>query len=133
MATTPASSAMNPTTAGLGLLAIAVLVIALTGARVPLLSNLRISLIAFLILGMAVCANGIGRVAATGEWTHPLSIIGYLLGGLILVVGIAGLAGLRLPLIEDPRQALIAVAVLSGLKILNSLIHSVLSHSGYMG
>ncbi len=87
---------------------------------------------AFLILGMAVCANGIGRVATTGEWTHPLSIIGYLLGGLILVVGIAGITGLKLPLIAGPRQALITVAMLSGLKILTSLIHDLLSRTGYV-
>ncbi|MCU0521958.1 MAG: hypothetical protein MUF84_14860 [Anaerolineae bacterium] len=130
MKTASVPSVMSPSTAGLGVLAIAVLTIALTGAKVPLLSNLRISLVLFIVLGMTVCTSGIGRVAALGEWSHPLSIVGYVLGGLILLIAIAVFAGMKLPLIGSDRQALIAVAILSGVKILNSLIHSLLSHSG---
>ena len=123
-------SVMSPGTMVIGLLAVAVLVVALAGVRVPLLSNLRISLAVFLILGMAVCTPGIGRVAATHDWTHPLAIAGSVLGVLILVVGVAGLAGLRLPLIDGPRQALIAVAILSGVKMLDAVLHSLLSRTG---
>lgn len=123
-------SVMSPSTMIVGLLAVAVLAIALAGIKVPLLTNVRISLAVFLVLGMAVCASGIGRVAAAGEWTHPLSIVGYVLGALILVIGIAGALGARLPLIDGPRQALIAVAILSGVKILDSIVHSLLSSRG---
>jgi hypothetical protein len=130
MKTASVPSVMSPSTAGLGVLAIAVLTIALTGAKVPLLSNLRISLVLFIVLGMTVCTSGIGRVAALGEWSHPLSIVGYVLGGLILLIAIAVFAGMKLPLIGSDRQALIAVAILSGVKILNTLIHSLLPHSG---
>ena len=43
--------------------------------------------ILLVLIGMAICAQGgIGRVAALGVWSHPLSILGYLLGGLILLI-----------------------------------------------
>ena len=32
-------------------------------------------------------------VAATGQWTHPLSLIGYILGGLILLLTLAVFVG----------------------------------------
>lgn len=126
MKTATASSVMGPSSIVLGTLALGILILALTGAKVPLLSNLRISLIVFIILGMAMCTSGIGRVAATGAWTHPLSIVGYGLGVLILVVGVVGVVGARFPLIDGPRQALIAVALLTVAKLLNSLVHSLL-------
>ena len=121
---------MTPSAAVMGLLALAVLVVALVGVKLPPVTNPRVSLALFLVLGMGVCAAGIGRVAATGAWTHPLAILGYLLGALILVVGIAGVAGLKLPWIDGARQALIAVAVLSGAKIVNTLVHSLLGPRG---
>lgn len=129
MKTATASSVMGPSSIVLGTLALGVLILALTGAKVPLLSNLRISLTAFIILGMAMCTSGIGRVAATGAWTHPLSIVGYGLGVLILVVGVVGVVGARFPLIDGPRQALIAVALLTVAKLVNSLVHSLLARN----
>jgi hypothetical protein len=119
-------SVVNPSVLIMALLAAAVLAIALTGAKIPLLSNLRVSLVVFVVLGMAMCAQGIGRVAAANQWTHPLSIAGYVLGGLILLVAVSVLTGIRLPYVQGDRQALLAVAILAGVKILNSVAHSLL-------
>jgi hypothetical protein len=59
------SAAMSPSVVIMGLLAVAVLAIALTGARVPLLSDVRVRLAVLLVLGMAMCAQeGIGPVAS---------------------------------------------------------------------
>jgi hypothetical protein len=114
----------------MALLAVIVLAIALTGARIPLLSNLRVSLVVLLVLGMAMCAQGIGRVAAANQWTHPLSIVGYVLGGLILLVAASVWSGIRLPYLQGDRQALLAIAILTSTKILNSVVHSLLSRNG---
>lgn len=51
--------------------------IGVTGKKVPLFSNIRVDIILVVILGMAICSQGgIGRIAATGMWSHPLSILG---------------------------------------------------------
>jgi hypothetical protein len=84
-----------------------------------------VSLAIFLVLGMAICAQGgIGRVAAAGQWTHPLAIIGYLLGALILIVAAAVFFNIKLPLITGQQQAFVVIVVLMGAKIINSVAHA---------
>ena len=79
------------------------------------------------IIGMTICSQGgIGRVAATGQWTHPLSIIGYLLGGLILIITLAVFIGWKLPFIANDQQALLAIAILASLKVVNAVTHYLL-------
>lgn len=122
------SAAMSPGVVMMGLLAAAVLVIALTGVQVPVLSNPRISLAVVLVLGMAMCAQGgIGPVATANQWTHPNAIIGYALGILILLVAASAWAGFKLPYLQNSRQAFVAVAILIGVKVLNTVAHSLLS------
>lgn len=76
----------------------------------------------------AFCTQGgIGRVAALGVWSHPLSIVGYILRGQILPVTVSFFTGLKLPLIQGDQQAMLAVAILAGLKVFNTLLHTVLS------
>jgi hypothetical protein len=97
---------------------------------VPLLSNVRVDIILLVIIGIAICQQGgIGRVAATGEWTHPLSIIGYILGGLILIITLAVFVGWKLPFIANDGQALLAISFLAGLKVVNAVLHYLLSQS----
>jgi hypothetical protein len=119
---------MSPSVVIMGLLAVAVLVIALTGARVPLLSNVRIRLAVLLVLGMAMCAQGgIGPVAAANQWTHPNAIAGYVLGTLILLVAASAWTRLKLPYLQNSQQAFVAVAILIGVKVLNTVAHGLLS------
>lgn len=122
------SIVLNPSMLVMAVLIAAVSVIALTGARAPLLSNLRVSLIVVLVLGMAMCAQGgIGPVAAAKVWTHPQAIVGYVLGALILVYAAAVFFGFKLPLGADSTPAFLIVVVLIGLKMLNSVVHSLLA------
>jgi len=108
----------------------AVLFIGATGRKVPVLSNVRLDIVLLVMLGMAICTQGgIGRVAATGQWAHPLSIIGYVLGGLILLIALAVFVGWKLPLIQTEQQGLIAVAILAGLKVVNSVTHYLLARA----
>jgi hypothetical protein len=120
-------SVLNPTVFALLFLFAAVTVIAVSGKRVPLLSNLKVDFILLVVIGMAICMSGIGRVAAMNQWTHPLSILGIFLGVLILVVTASAFFGWKLPLIQNDTQSLIAIAVLVVLKIANSVVHSLLT------
>ena len=114
----------------LALLAAAVVFIGATGKKVPILSNVRVDIILLVLLGMSICTRaGIGRIAATGQWTHPLAIVGYVLGGMILLITLAVFAGWKLLFIQSDRQALIAIAILGVLKILNAVTHYLLSRT----
>jgi len=117
-------SVLNPGVFALLFLFTAVTVIAISGKRVPLLANLKVDLILLVVIGMAICMSGIGRGAAMNLWTHPLLILGVLLGVLILVVAASAFFGWKLPLIQSDTQSLIAIVLLVILKIANSLFHS---------
>ena len=130
MKTIAQPAVITPTIIGLALLAVAVVYIGVTGKRVPLLSNIRVDIILLVIIGMAICTQGgIGRVAATGEWSHPLSILGYILGGLILLITLAVFAGWKLPYIQSDQQALLVIAILAGLKVINAVSHYLLARA----
>jgi hypothetical protein len=121
-------SVITPSSIILSLLAVAVVFIGVTGKKVPLLSNVRVDIILLVVIGMAICQQGgIGRIAATGQWSHPLSIIGYILGGLILLITLAVFAGWKLPYIQNDQQTLLAIAILAGLKVVNAVIHYLLT------
>ena len=97
--------------------------------KVPLLSNLRTDIVLLLILGMAMCTQGIGRVAATGQWTHPLAILGYIHGALIFLVALSGFFGWKLFFIQTGQQALLTMAVLMTAKVVGTAIHYLLNRS----
>ena len=128
MKTISQPAVINPSILLLALLFGAVVFIGATGKKVPLLTNIRLDIILLVLLGMAICTQGgIGRVAATGQWSHPLAIVGYVLGGLILLITLAVFAGWKLPFIQTDQQALVAIAILASLKILNAVTHYVLA------
>jgi hypothetical protein len=130
MKTISQPAVMTPSILLLGLLAAAVVFIGVTGKRVPLLSNVRLDIVLLVIIGMGMCTQGgIGRVAASGQWSHPLAIIGYILGGLILLITLAVFVGWKLPYIQTDQQALLAIAILAGLKVVNAVTHYLLSQA----
>jgi hypothetical protein len=128
MKTLAQPAVITPTIIRLALLAAAIVFIGVTGKKVPLLSNICVDIILLAIIGMTICTQGgIGRVTATGQWTHPLSIIGYILGGLILIITLAVFVGWKLPFIANDQQALLAIAILASLKVVIALTHYLLS------
>ncbi len=130
MKTIAQPAVITPTIIGLALLAAAIVFIGVTGKKVPLLSNIRVDIILLVIIGMTICTQGgIGRVAATGQWTHPLSIIGYILGGLILLLTLAVFVGWKIPFIANDQQVLLTIAMLASLKVVNAVTHYLLSSS----
>lgn len=130
MKTMSETSFINPTLIVLAVLSAVIVFIAWRGTTIPLLSNLKISLVIFLLLGMAMCTQGIGRVATAGQWTHPLSIMGYLLGALMLILSLNVFFNMRMPLISTPQQAFLAIAILLVAKLVNSLVHYFLLGKG---
>jgi hypothetical protein len=124
MKTAAQPAVVTPSVLVLGLLFVGVLAVGLSGRQVPVLSNLKLDIVLLVVLGMAVCTQaGIGRIAATGQWAHPQAIVGYVLGGLILLITLAAMVGWKLPFVQDARQALIAVALLAGVKVVNAVLH----------
>ena len=117
----------------LAVLCAAVVFIGVTGKKLPVLSNVRVDIILLVLIGMSICTQaGIGRIAATGQWAHPQAVIGYVLGGLILLITLAVFVGWKLPFIQNDQQALIAIALLASLKIVNAVTHYLLARVGVL-
>lgn len=115
---------INIPAAALGLAAALLIFAVLTGRKIPLLNSDRAALLTLVLIGMTMCTlSGINRVAAAGAWTHPLSILGYLLGAAILVIGLAALFGKVVPPLSSYHQAFLVVALLAGAKVVLSLVH----------
>lgn len=102
----------------LGLVVAGIVFAAQAGRSLLFISTPHASLIALLVVGMAMCMGGIGQVGASGRWISPLAILGYLLGAAILMIIVAGLAGWKLPLITGEKQAIIAVGIMIAVKFL---------------
>jgi hypothetical protein len=130
MKTMSQTSALNPSVLILAALAAVIVFVPLRGSALPLLSNLKVNLAILLVLGMAICAQGgIGRVAAAGQWAHPLAILAYFIGAAILILAAAVFFNVKLPLITSQQQAFVFIVALMGAKIIDSVSHSLLSHS----
>ena len=128
MKTTSVPSPISLNVILLALLFAVVAYIGVTGKKVPILSNVRLDIVLLVLVGMIICSlGGIGRVAATGQWSHPLSIIGYVLGGLILLIALSVFVGWKLPYVQTDQQALLAIAILASLKVVNAVAHNLLS------
>jgi hypothetical protein len=81
-------------------------------------------------IGMTMCTQGgIRRLAATGQWSHPLAIVGCIVGGWILLITLAVFVGGKLLCIQADQQALLAIAILIGLKVVNVVTHYRLSRT----
>jgi hypothetical protein len=102
----------------LGIAIVVIIYVVLTGRQLPLISTPGDGLIAVLVLGMIMCAPGIGKVSTTGHWFTPFGILGTLLGVAILLVFIGSVAGWRLPFVAGEKQSLLAMGVLIGVKFL---------------
>lgn len=130
MKTIAQPAVITPSIIGLALLAAAIVYIGASGKKVPVLSNVRVDIILLVIIGMTICTQGgIGRIAATGEWSHPQAIIGYILGGLILLSTLFVFVGWKIPYIANDQQALLLIAIFAGLKVVNAVTHYFLSGS----
>lgn len=124
MKTIPEPSVINPAILLLAALAAGVVFVTLKGLNLPLLSNLKVNLAILIVLGMSICTQGgIGRIAVSGLWSHPLAIVGYLLGVSILVLAFCVFFNINLPFLASQQQAFLVIAVLLGAKVVNAFAH----------
>ncbi len=108
----------------LGILAALLVFAVLTGRKIPLLSTDRAALLALVVIGIIMCTQGgIGRVAANDAWLHPLSIISYLLGAAIVLIGFAALFGRQIPPLICYYQSFMAVVVITAVKLVLTTFH----------
>jgi hypothetical protein len=115
---TVTSSTNGIITLVLGLLAAGLVFLILTGRDVPIVGNGAGALVALGIIGIAMCTlGGIGTAQSTLGWTHPLTIIGSILGVAALLVIVLPLLGVQLPLIADTRSAVLALAIIMLVKV----------------
>lgn len=87
-----------------------------TKSILPTLTS-RSAFIGLFVLGFALCARGIGK-APTYGWAHPITLSGYLLGALALLLGGQVFFRWRILPVRDDRQALIALLSILGAKVL---------------
>ena len=130
MKTIPEPSVISPTILILAVLAAALVFVTLKGVSLPLLSNLKVNLGILIVLGMSICTQGgIGRIAASGQWMHPLAIVGYILGASILILAVCVFFNINLPFLSSPQQTFLVIAVLLGAKVVNAFAHYFLFQS----
>ena len=121
---TMSTSGTNLAVIFLGIFAALLVFAVLTGRKVPLLSSDRSALLALVVIGLLMCSQGgIGRVSANGAWLHPFSIIGYVLGVTIIVIGIAALFGKNIPPLTSHYQSFTVVAIIAAIKLVLTTIH----------
>lgn len=124
MKTISEPSVISPTILILAVLAVAILLTALKGVKLPLLSNPKVALGILIVLGMSICAQGgIGRIAAVGNWAHPQAILGYILGTAILLVATSVFFNFKLPFITSQQQAFLLITALLSAKVFNAFAH----------
>jgi len=102
----------------LGLVAAGLVFLILTGRDVPIVGNGAGALLTLGVIGIVMCTiSGIGPVQGSLGWTHPLTIVGSILGVAAVLVVVLPLLGVQLPLVADTRSAVLALAVIMLVKV----------------
>ena len=90
------SSANGIITVALGLLAAGLVFMVLTGRDVPIVGNGAGALLTLGVIGIVMCTmSGIGPVQGSLGWTHPLTIVGSILGVAAVLVVVLPLLGVQ--------------------------------------
>lgn len=87
----------------------------ISGKQIWFINGPRAAVITLGAIGMAFCAISVGKFI-TGGPAHPLSILGYLLGAIALLIFLAQIFQWTLPIIHDARTALFILASVIVLK-----------------
>lgn len=97
----------------------------LSSREIWFISNARIAVIAMAAAGMVMCTPGVGRFISYGP-AHPLTILGYLLGTLGLLILLTHIFQWSIPLFREPIPALWILAAIIVAKSVIGLFHSAL-------
>ncbi len=98
----------------LGILAALLVLAALGGWRLSLISGARAAFVALLGMGCMLCALGALSNIPPGRWSHPLNLVAILLGNLGALLSAAILSDVKLPLISSQRAAFVALLIVGG-------------------
>lgn len=82
----------------------------------------RLALIGAVVVGMAMCTNGVGKVAASGQWLSLPGVAGSLLGLMALVIVGARLMGKELPPVSSNGDAIKSVVAIALAKFAIALV-----------
>ena len=84
---------------------------------ISIMKNDRAIFTGMFIAGFALCTRGIGKAPFYG-WTHPISLMGMVLGGAALLLGVQVIFRARVLPLRSDRQAIYALLGIAALKIL---------------
>jgi hypothetical protein len=105
--------------AALGGLAVVLMLVFFSGAVLPVISSARAVFFILAFIGIAMCTlGGIGPAIKLYGWSNPITLLGSLLGLMALVLIAAVLFDLRLPLVTNEREAVIALALIGLVKVI---------------
>lgn len=102
----------------------AMVAVGLSGRRVLLVQGARSATIALGVMGLLLCTMSVGTFVSSAP-AHPLSIAGYALGTVALLAILAQVFRWDLPVVGQPRAALVVLAVAMVAK-------SVIARFGYL-
>ena len=74
-------------------------------------------------VGLTMCALGPLGQGQTVGWWNARHIAGYILGGAALLLGAAVLFDFSLPLVNNPRAAVLALGLLMAAKVVIALLY----------
>ncbi|NLZ70630.1 MAG: hypothetical protein GX907_04780 [Clostridiaceae bacterium] len=97
------------------ILSAVIVILGLINTKVLFLQGPRDMTIVLGIMGMLLCTFSIGKFISAAP-AHPLTILGYILGIVALLALITQIFKLAIPVLEDPKNALIILAVALVLK-----------------
>jgi hypothetical protein len=112
------SSADSIISLALSLLAAALVLMVLTERDVPIVGNGVGALLALGLIGVTICTLiGLGPARSALGWTHPLTIVGSILGVLAVLMVALPLLGVQLSFIADARSAVLFLSVIMLVKV----------------
>jgi hypothetical protein len=95
-----------------------------THHAMPIMITSKAVMIMILVLAISMCSlNGINHVIKSGQWKSPMSIIGAVLGIIIIGLLVSSLLGWHLPFLRFDRDSMLAAGILIAAKyILGTLV-----------
>jgi len=100
-----------------GIIGLISLYAGLTGQKILFVNNPRTALITLAIVGFMMCSTGALAPFITNAPAHPLSLLGYTLGIIAMIIALNQIFNWGIPYISDPKNGLIVLSVLIVVKI----------------
>lgn len=75
----------------------------------------RSAAVTLCVIGFVLCMASVGKFISS-DWRHPLTILGYVLGVILMLSMIAQIFGLNMPVVGKSETALVVIGVCIVLK-----------------